>query len=435
MPVLLLVPASVATAASSGETDSGLPSGLELDTDFPFVTLGGGAAVTDSAGAEASEGEVVVRGFIDADPEDPPQTLGDYTVYSDPQIAPFLTCISDPPVGTWQDVASNLKVSDLASRGCDGSGVAVAVLDTGINLDHLTKILGWTPTFDSANSWTPPGATSTPGAFPVNHGTMCAFDALIAAPNATLLDFPILSAHSSSGGSVMSGTLSAALQAFSTIMSSWSSGAGSGDLSQYSGLVCTNSWGIFHPSWDFPPGHPGRYCDNPKHPFIRQLEAVSRSGIDVFFAAGNCGADCPDGRCQHRTTEAIMGASATVDAMSIAGCDNNNERVGYSSQGPSITGMYSMKPDITSYTHFLGSQAFGANKPDTGTSAACPVAAGCMAALRSKVSPRSPATPYMMYDHFRGQAITPTGQSSGWNADYGYGIVAPVGVADQFGLT
>jgi hypothetical protein len=43
------------------------------------------------------------------------------------------------------------------------------------------------------------------------------------------------------------------------------------------------------------------------------------------------------------------------------------------------------KPDITGYTHFLGSEAFGAGSPDAGTSAACPVAAGCAAALRTKL--------------------------------------------------
>ncbi|MEO7690194.1 MAG: S8/S53 family peptidase, partial [Sphingomonas sp.] len=348
-------------------------------------------------------------------------------------IAPFVTC-GAAPVGTSADVATLLNTQELWNRGLNGANVAIGIVDSGINLPHLTNVLGFTPSLDAANSWTPTGAGFAAGNYPVDHGTMCAFDVLIAAPGATLIDVPVLSNPSAAGGSVMAGFLSAAVLAYTTLYASWNSGIGSGDLSQYSALVLSNSWGIFHPSWDFPAGHPGRYCDNPNHPFNILLETMSRGGIDVLFAAGNCGADCPDTRCQNRSIEAIMGASASVDALSIAGCDINNERVGYSSQGPSIAGMYQMKPDFTSYTHFLGSQAFGANVPDSGTSAACPVAAGCMAALRTKISPRTPATPYMMYDHFRGQASTPTGLAAGWNADYGAGIINTVPIADLFGV-
>jgi hypothetical protein len=435
IPVIMLVPMSAATAGFEGS--GGLPTGLQLDANFPLIPFGSSGAPSPVAGVDAeSSGEplVAVRGFVEASIEDPPQMLDGYVVYNDPEIAPFLTCGGDAPVGTAQDVAAALNVSELLRRGLDGSRVAVAVLDSGINLTHLSSVIGFTPNFDAANSWTPPGSAFTPGDFPVGHGTMCAYDVLIAAPSATLVDMPVLSAGTTISGSMMAGYLSSALLAFANMYASWNSGVGSGDLSQYDALVCTSSWGIFHPSWDFPPGHPGRYCDNPNHPFILLLETLSRGGMDILFAAGNCGADCPDGRCQNRTTETIMGASASVDVMSIAACDINGERVGYSSQGPSITNMYGMKPDITAYSHFLGSEAFGAGTADSGTSAACPVTAGCMAALRSRISPRTPATPYMMYSHFREQATTPAGQSTGWNSDYGYGIINAVGIADQFGL-
>ena len=228
---------------------------------------------------------------------------------------------------------------------------------------------------------------------------MCAFDVLIVGPDATLVDFPVLSAHFPGGGSVMSGTLSAALAAYGFMLGSWARGA----LSRYEALVASNSWGIFHPSWDFPPGHPGRYCDNPAHPFNVQMGTVTRAGIDVLFAAGNCGAPCADGRCQGRTTGAIMGASAVQAVLTIAGCDTNDLRVGYSSQGPSIPNMNPEKPDVTSYTHFFGSEAFGAGLPDSGTSAACPVAAGCVAALRTskKIAPRGARPPAKLFDALR----------------------------------
>lgn len=440
IPTLLLMPSSVASgaqvAAMTGTPAPGLPAGFVADTQFPMILLGDQdtqSRVSGFAAPEfAAEPQVAIRGFVDAAIEDPPQSLGGFQVFADPRIEPFQTCIGDRPVGTHDDVAERLDAAGLHELGLDGEGVAIAIVDTGINLVHLRAVMGRTPRFDAVNSWAPPNADHEAGEWPVGHGTMCAFDALIAAPAATLVDVPVLSAKLPGGGSAMSSTLSAALLAFSQMLGSWNSGRGNRDLSQYRGLVCSNSWGIFHPSWDFPAGHPGRYCDNPDHPFMLQLEAMSRGGIDMFFAAGNCGADCPDGRCQNRVVEAVMGASASIDVMSVAGCDVHEERVGYSSQGPGITGLHQMKPDITAYTHFLGSRAFGDDAPDSGTSAACPVAAGCMAAIRGRVSPRTPATPYMMYDHLRVNALVPPGRTAGWNADYGHGIIRPVPIASLF---
>jgi hypothetical protein len=260
---------------------------------------------------------------------------------------------------------------------------------------------------------------------------MCAFDALIAAPQATLVDFPVLNAHYPGSGSTMSGTLSAAIAAYGFMLTSRATGA----LSHYRALVASNSWGIFHPSWDFPPGNLGRYCDNPNHPFNVQISAATRAGIDILFAAGNCGAPCADGRCQGRTTGTIMGASAVQEVLTVAGCDSNDVRVGYSSQGPSIAGMYQNKPDITSYTHFLGSEVFGSNSPDSGTSAACPVAAGCVAALRSstKIPPTSLPTA-ALYDQIRRSARPASAIPLGWNGDYGFGVIDPVAVATALGL-
>jgi hypothetical protein len=260
---------------------------------------------------------------------------------------------------------------------------------------------------------------------------MCAFDVLIAAPVATLIDFPVLSANFPGGGSIMSGTLSAALAAYGFMLHSWASGP----LHQYKALVASNSWGIFHPSWDFPPGHPGRYCDNPHHPFNVQLGTVTRAGIDMIFAAGNCGAPCADGRCQGRTVGAIMGASAMPEVLTIAGCDTHDQRVGYSSQGPSIAGMYQQKPDVTAYTHFLGSEAFGPGTPDSGTSAACPVTSGCVAALRTSphIPPRS-VLPAKLFDELRQTARQQVGAPHSWNGDYGFGIIDPIAAAKQMHL-
>lgn len=436
IPVIMLLPSSSAMAAASmsaeGETPGGnLPEGFTLDTEFPPIAIGDEttqASMASAVGAEAfEEPRVAVRGFIEATLDDVPETMGGNPIYSDPQIDTCLTCIGDGPVGTSADVAAMLDQSGLWDRGMTGENVAVAIMDTGINLAHLETKMGWVPNFDSANSWVKPGSPHHPGEYPVGHGTMCAFDVLIAAPWATLLDFPILFNQG------INAVLSSALVTFSNILNERRTGA----LTGYSGVVLSNSWAVFHPSWDFPPGHPGRYIDNPNHPFFLQLESLARNGVDMFFAAGNCGADCPDGRCHNVTTHSIRGANASIDVLSIAGCDINDSRVGYSSQGPSIPGIPGDKPDITSYTHFVGSEAFGVGVPDSGTSAACPVAAGCMAALRTRISPQVQGAnwmnTYLLYDHFRHNAATPSGLAAGWNGDYGHGIIRPVPVADLFG--
>ena len=447
IPVILVVPqqdhlraiATMALTDTAARLDAAqVPSypGVELDLSFAPVPLGsaqtGGAMMQEAL--PASSKYFAIRGHVTtSDLEPPPTQAGTAQVFSDPQIRSMLTCGGSAPVGNAASVAALLRVNQLQAKQLDGTGVAVAIVDTGINLNHLQTKLGQAPKLDATASWKPPGTPPPlPGAWPVDHGTMCAFDVLIGASKATLIDYPVLSANFPGGGSIMSGNLSAALAAYGYMLNSWASGP----LKAYQALVASNSWGIFHPSWDFPAGHPGRYCDNPNHPFNLQMGTVTRAGIDVVFAAGNCGAPCADGRCQGRTSGVIMGASAMAEGLTIAGCDTNDQRVVYSSQGPSIPNMYPQKPDVASYTHFLGSEAFGPGTPDSGTSAACPVTSGCIAALRTSniIPPRTTLPPAKLFDALRDTARQKSGPPGSWNGDYGFGIVDPGAAAAKLGL-
>lgn len=414
------------TTPSADDVAGSIP-GVTLDADFtpvpmpqPQPSFSDGdplsldQPLTYSLAAE--DASVLVRGEIqDRDTGSRLALLGGKRtdivgISSDPAVETMPTCGGTPPVGDWHDVQR--AVTDaLIGEGLDGAGVPLAIVDTGINVAHLGQALGSPVTVDAARSWKPPGVNGNFGQFAVHHGTMCAFDALIVARQVSLIDIPVLLSQRP-GATVMEGLLSDAISAYAHL---WSL------LEQMPPerrkLVVSNSWGSFKPSWDFPPGHPGNYSDNRAHPFNLILGALEESGADILFAAGNCGTDCPDGRCGF-PNRPINGANSHPKALSVAGVDTRDARVGYSSQGPGR--LSQRKPDIATYTHFSGSRAFGQNSPDSGTSAACPVAAGVVAAVRSKLSVKA-FPPSRMRTLIR-RTARDSGQS-GFDHDYGYGII------------
>lgn len=412
-----------------------IPKEFLLDESFSAIPIGLLDEFTDLKSVAIDQSaDFVIRAFFEAESvEAVPDEVSGTRIFADPLIEPFAYC-GTAAQGTIGDVKNALNTAALSSKQLDGDGVAVAVVDTGINLAHLISQLGSGVKFDFANSWRPTGLTTQPGSHSVGHGTMCAYNVLAAAPKATLIDVPALSV-SAPGGTVTGRSLSTALQAFSYLLSNYAVAFAPGGIHQYKGLVITNSWGIYHPSWDFPTGHPGRYCDNPQHPFASIVKALTSAGADIAFAAGNCGEQCPNNRCQSRTSETIMGANSYAEVLTVAAClVTNQERLGYSSQGPSIAGMpMQNKPDLTGFAHFIGSKTDGNNSPDSGTSTACPIAAGCVAALRSRLSPAI-FPPANLIAQLQGTAKQPNGTASGWNADYGWGIIDPLSCASSLGL-
>jgi hypothetical protein len=327
-------------------------------------------------GAEVPGVTFAVRAEIDE------EDLGDFLeqaqrspsiqgVFVDELIQAFPTCISDPAVGTDKDVAKLLCVDDLHKKAMTGAGVLLAVVDGGVNLAHL-KTKGKPLPLDSARSWSYHAGTA-PGAAPVGHGTMCAFDAAIAAPVCTLADLVVL--RKTKPGESLHALLSDAVKAYQHLLQQIRS---HGLFTDYRGLVVSNSWGVYHPSFDKPVGSILNYSDNPNHTFNRIVATLERYGADIVFAAGNCGKDCPSPFCLGVTSKTIYGANSHPSVLCVGGVDVHKTRVGYSSTGPGR--LMVQKPDLCAYTHFSGS---GVRAVDSGTSAAAPVAAGVLAALRS----------------------------------------------------
>jgi subtilisin family serine protease len=400
-------------------------SGIAIDPGYGVVELPRDVAATatrDLDAAFAVEGvddlsTYLVRGEIDENAldaasmalRDQPDVIG---VYADGPIYALPICPGSAPLGSDADVERLLDVNTLRAKGMDGRNVAVAIVDTGLNIGFLQG-RGKPAHFDEARSWTPDPTTQTPGDLPVDHGCMCAFDAMIGAPECTLLDVAVLQS-TAPGSTIMEGVLSDAVRAYAHLVA-----VASDPAWPYSALVVNNSWGMFHPSWDYPVGHPGNYSDNANHPFNRIVGTLERAGADILFAAGNCGRECPDGRCQGLTNAGVFGANSHPQVTCVAGVDTSRLRVGYSTSGPGR--LMRSKPDVCGYTHFAGSGVYAA---DGGTSAATPVVAGLVAAVRTRLpyEASKPATHPAAMRWLLMRTADDLG-TAGFDFDHGHGVI------------
>jgi subtilisin family serine protease len=359
-----------------------------------------GPVTTFSVRSEFEDEEAIARLRLDRRQE----VVG---VYADPQVTVFPSpYCGSAAVGRDTDVARKLGVGALRKVGATGRRVRLAVVDTGIDGSRVPVSGGWAPH---------PGYT--PGSTPPDHGTMCAYDTRIAAPDTRILDYALLQ----SSGATWTAFLSDAIAAFADLMNLLEREPGP--------LVVTNSWGMFDRSEDAPIGSPENYSANPDHPFNQITGSLVAAGADVFFAAGNCGATCPDSRCGSSDVgrgRSIHGANSHPSVLTVAAVTVTDRRLGYSSQGPG--GLYDRKPDLAGYSHFRGSGVYPA---DGGTSAACPVAAGVAAALRQKVSVKRLSPPRL-----KGllQRTARDLESAGWDYDVGYGVVDAAKAVQALGL-
>ncbi|HJQ60586.1 MAG TPA: hypothetical protein VJ890_27020, partial [Vineibacter sp.] len=269
-------------SAGPARSPRNLPAGVVIDRKYSAVPLARiGSTPMLALASAAKSRQFVLRATMAKDAFDKATKAvragGEVRIFADPKISTFPAApgCAGGPVGNAADVAKAIGVATMAAKKVDGAGVAVAIMDSGINLAHL-RARGLKPTLDSSLTWSP--GSGKPGKFPTDHGTMCAFDALIAAPQATLLDFPILLSQTK-GGSDMDGFLSDALQAYGVLLATMQRPA---SQRPFTSLVISNSWGMYHPSWDFPKGHPGRYADNPNHPFNVIVSTMARAGADIL---------------------------------------------------------------------------------------------------------------------------------------------------------
>jgi serine protease AprX len=292
-----------------------------------------------------------------------------------------------------------LGVERVWFDGFRGQNIIVGIIDEGVNGQAYPVVGGFT----RPNSLRPGSAGVT------SHGSMCAADILIAAPAVKLYDYPFLGQPRSGG----------ALAMFQEVL----------DQRRRDGTphITNNSYGFVGrpPRADFP----NHEIYDLNHPLHRKVREVVASGCPTFFAAGNCGQECPSGNCHPSGIGpgiSIHGSNSLEEVITVAAVNHRHDRIGYSSQGPGAVedGFAERKPDVAAYSHFFGN--FGPGRPaggdssrfDNGTSAATPVAAGVGALLMSAFSGLQPSE---LKEALIRSAINIG--APGWDRDTGHGVI------------
>ncbi|HVL49443.1 MAG TPA: S8 family serine peptidase [Candidatus Thermoplasmatota archaeon] len=302
--------------------------------------------------------------------------------------------------------ARRVAAADVAPpAGLDGAGVTVAIVDSGLDLDHP----GFKDRVEAALRFRPNGAIESTRMDDDGHGTHIA--GVIAgsgagssgerlrgfAPGARLVALDISDEF----------TTANAVRAFEWLAE---------NHERHNIRVVSNSWGREKAD--------AHYDRN--DPVIRASDELVRRGIVVVFSAGNKGAD----GSSTLTTEASNPNVITVGAVSKEG---RIER--YSSRGPAVDAdrrpLEWTKPDVVAAgTHIVSarsSQTAGANGRSgeslyyvamNGTSMAAPQAAGAAALLLSRDPSLKPAEVRALL-----QATARDAGGRGPDPQYGYGIL------------
>jgi hypothetical protein len=184
--------------------------------------------------------------------------------------------------------------------------------------------------------------------------------------------------------------------------------------------VLVNAWAVFDRRSEQPLGD---YTNRRTHPFNHQITKAVKAGRDVIFCAGNCGQFCPDDRCGPRDIgpgQSVLGANSHHRVISVGAVRTDAMWLGYSSQGPGQPNMARLKPDFCAPSNFA--ETGDAYTSNTGTSAACGIAAGVVAALRSRPG-WEPAT--VSPNELRRTLDRTTRRTQGnlWNERLGHGIL------------
>lgn len=333
------------------------------------------------------------------------------------------------PNGEWPGIFNTriaaealIRADATRSRNLLGQAVNLVLVDEGFSVaalraraaHGLNYIDGW-PTF-------PPGAKpNQPGqGAPAGHGTMVALNAISLAPQVRLWDAPIRPPQ------IKDVVAFADYAAVALIWIEAEIRLWLGTIFPGPWVFC-HPWGIYDRRLESPPN---TYTADPNHllnKWFRHFGADS----DQVFAAGNGGQFAPHPRCGPGDIgpgRSILGGNSSPHVLTVGAVRADGMWVGYSSQGPGQPAFATppdilvRKPDLCAPTHFC-EQDDGAWL-SSGTSAACGVAAGAVAALRSWDSPLRGTSPAALRQHLRQTARRPPSMAqTPYDLRFGFGIL------------
>jgi|SRR5271165_795259 len=311
-----------------------------------------------------------------------------------------------------------IYAEELARQNLVGDGVNVVVVDRGLDERFLGANFrgGWSITNPYTHVLQMPGRTQGEDA---RHGMMMVRNILDAAPNASIYDFPLIPPRIWDISPFVADAQAAFQQLRHDIrfLGRWPQWTGP--------WVLVNAWAVFDRRSEHPAGD---YTDNLAHPLNAEVTRAADDGLDLVFCAGNCGQFCPDQRCGPRDQgpgQSIFGANSHPRVISVGAVRVDAKWLGYSSQGPGQPNMALAgslpplrKPDFCAPSNF--SETGDAYTANTGTSAACGVTAGVVAALRSRWA-QAAVSPDVLRAILSLSARKTEGP--GWNGRLGNGVL------------
>ncbi len=324
---------------------------------------------------------------------------------------------TDPLFGDRHSALRLLGVDRLNEHHANlGEGVNVVVVDQGVDKQLVRRLGG-----RFGGGWTRPGAPK-PGMTKGGHGAMLVRNVLSVAHKATIFDCPLVPEEV---GNIRT-FLSQVHAAYSHMLGGIAH-LRQQDPQKWGGpWIFLNAWATFSRGTEQPVGD---YTNNPNHPFNRMIERTVNSGFDVVFAAGNCGQFDPDlecGACDQGPGHSILGANSHPRVLSVGAVRVDGMWLGYSSQGPGQPRLARYKPDLCAASQFH--EVDDAYTNNTGTSAASALAAGVVAALRTRWD-----TSAMPPDELKMLLMMTARRTEGpaWNGRLGNGVLDALAAYDE----
>lgn len=319
--------------------------------------------------------------------------------------------VAQPLFGTRTDARRLVRGGTLAGFN---ARVNVVMVDEGLDSAGLGLHYGggWL-LIDPANPM-----PKLPGSTKGGHGAMTARNVIDLAPGVRLFDMPLVSPHKPP----LQQYLSDAHAAFAAIRAdiAWLKTHRPATHGQ-PWLIC-NAWVVHGTKEDTVVPF---YSSDINHPFNTEVGLMVDAGHDTVFAAGNCGTFCPNPRCgiQDRGPgRSILGANAHPRVVSVGAVRTDGVWLGYSSEGPGR--IAADKPDVCAPSSFHEDHDAGSG--NGGTSAACAVVVGVMAAIRSQPAAVS-LSPDAMRSAVNATARLLAGQN-GFSPRYGHGVIDAEGL-------